>query len=62
MNSLSPSPTDSYALYQNLATVAVLPLKSSRHNTPSRAHSLTKLVRTHTVGEDEYIVVSTGLY
>ncbi|RXG54598.1 Ras-related protein Rab-2 [Armadillidium vulgare] len=57
VNSLSPSPTDSCSLYQNVATVAALPLKSSRHNTPSRAHSLTKLVRTHTVGEDECIVI-----
>ncbi|MCL4126300.1 UNVERIFIED_CONTAM: hypothetical protein GTU68_048877, partial [Idotea baltica] len=57
VHSLSPSPTDSCSLYQNLATVAVLPLKSSRHNTPSRSHSLTKLVRAHTVGEDECIVI-----
>ena len=58
VGSLQPSPTDSCSLYLNLATVAALPLKCSRHNTPSRVHSLTKIVKAHSVGADEFIVVS----
>lgn len=34
--SLHPSPTDTCSLFLNLATVAALPVKCSRHNTPSR--------------------------
>ncbi|XP_077503041.1 putative aminopeptidase NPEPL1 granny smith protein isoform X1 [Amblyomma americanum] len=55
--SLHPSPTDNCFLYLNLAIVAALPTKCSRHNTPSHAHSLTKLVKNLTAGVDEYIVV-----
>lgn len=54
---LHPSPTDSCSLYLNHATIAALPSKCSRHNTPSHAHSVTKLVKNCTVGIDEYIVV-----
>ena len=36
MSSLNPAPTDSVSLYMNLATVAALPVKVSRHNTTSR--------------------------
>lgn len=56
--SLHPSPTDICPLYLNLATVAALPLKCSRYNTSSRAHSITKLVRSHKTGVTESIVVS----
>nr|CAD7579226.1 unnamed protein product [Timema californicum] len=55
--SLHPSPTDSCSLYLNLATVAALPVKCSRHNTPSRAHFITKLVKSATVGVDESVVI-----
>lgn len=55
--SLHPSPTDSCSLYLNLATVAALPLKCSRHNTPSRSHALTKLIRSSTAGVEESIVI-----
>lgn len=55
--SLHPSPTDTCSLYLNLATVAALPVKCSRHNTPSRAHAIARLVRTCSVGVDESIVV-----
>ncbi|KAL3287193.1 hypothetical protein HHI36_001670 [Cryptolaemus montrouzieri] len=58
---LHPSPTDSCSMYLNLATVAALPLKCSRHNTPSRAHSVTRLVQNYSVGVelglDETIVI-----
>lgn len=56
--SLHPSPTDTCSLYLNLATIAALPVKCSRHNTPSRAHAITRLVRNCSVGVDESIVVS----
>lgn len=57
--SLHPSPTDSCSMYLNLATLAALPTKCSRHNTPSHAHSLTKLVKSLSAGVDEYVVVSS---
>nr|CAH7721266.1 unnamed protein product [Callosobruchus chinensis] len=57
ISSLHPSPTDTCSLYLNLATVAALPLKCSRHNTPSRAHAITKLVQAQAVGSDESIVI-----
>ncbi|XP_029849083.2 probable aminopeptidase NPEPL1 isoform X2 [Ixodes scapularis] len=55
--SLHPSPTDSCSMYLNLATLAALPTKCSRHNTPSHAHSLTKLVKSLSAGVDEYVVI-----
>lgn len=55
--SLHPSPTDTCSLYLNLATLAALPVKCSRHNAPSRSHALTKIVRSTTVGVDESIVI-----
>ncbi|XP_064466622.1 probable aminopeptidase NPEPL1 isoform X2 [Ornithodoros turicata] len=57
VDSLHPSPTDSCSLYLSLATVAALPSKCSRHNTPSHAHSITKLVKSLSAGVDEYIVI-----
>lgn len=58
VSSLHPSPTDTCSLYLNLATIGALPLKCSRHNTPSRAHAITRLVQVASVGVDESIVVS----
>uniref|UniRef100_D4A3E2 Aminopeptidase-like 1 n=1 Tax=Rattus norvegicus TaxID=10116 RepID=D4A3E2_RAT len=43
---LNPNPTDSCPLYLNCATVAALPSRVSRHNSPSAAHFITRLVRT----------------
>ncbi|KAJ3648682.1 hypothetical protein Zmor_020465 [Zophobas morio] len=57
VSSLHPSPTDSCSLYLNLATMAALPVKCSRHNTPSRAHAVTRLVQSCTIGVDESIVM-----
>lgn len=57
VSSLSPSPTDSVSLYMNLATVAALPAKVSRHNTQSRAHSITKIIKSLTAGANESVVV-----
>ncbi|XP_022910756.2 probable aminopeptidase NPEPL1 [Onthophagus taurus] len=55
--SLHPSPTDTCSLYLNLATVAALPVKCSRHNTPSRSHAITRLIHNCSVGVDESIVI-----
>ncbi|XP_021916677.1 probable aminopeptidase NPEPL1 [Zootermopsis nevadensis] len=55
--SLQPSPTDTCSLYLNLATLAALPVNCSRHNTPSRAHAITKIVKSTTVGADESVVI-----
>eukprot|EP00095_Tigriopus_kingsejongensis_P003277 maker-scaffold675_size187964-snap-gene-0.33 protein:Tk03277 transcript:maker-scaffold675_size187964-snap-gene-0.33-mRNA-1 annotation:"probable aminopeptidase npepl1" len=57
VETLNPSPTDTVPLYLNLAAIAALPLKCSRHNTPSRAHSITKLVKAFTSGRNEHIVI-----
>jgi len=57
VSSLNPSPTDSVSLYMNLATVAALPIKVSRHNTSSRAHFITKVVRSCSSGGAETVVV-----
>ncbi|XP_077316365.1 putative aminopeptidase NPEPL1 [Lithobates pipiens] len=45
LSSLSPNPTDSCPLYLNLATLAALPTRVSRHNSPSAAHFITRLIR-----------------
>lgn len=54
---LHPSPTDFCPLYLDLATIAALPIKCSRHNTSSRAHAITRLVKTHMMNVVESIVV-----
>ncbi len=58
LDSLNPSPTDTVNLYLNSACVCALPTKCSRHNAPSRAHAITKLVKACTTGHPETIVVS----
>ncbi|XP_017859617.1 PREDICTED: probable aminopeptidase NPEPL1 [Drosophila arizonae] len=54
---LHPAPTDKCSLYLDVATVAALPLKASRHNTASRAHSITRLVKNHVLNVNEESVV-----
>ncbi|XP_063704463.1 probable aminopeptidase NPEPL1 [Culicoides brevitarsis] len=54
---LHPEPTDTCSLYLDLAKIAALPLKSSRHNTSSRAHAITRIVRSGVIGVDETVVV-----
>lgn len=55
---LHPSPTDFCPLYLDLATIAALPIKCSRHNTSSRSHAITRLVKTHTMSVTETILVN----
>ncbi|XP_069113273.1 probable aminopeptidase NPEPL1 [Argopecten irradians] len=58
VSGLHPSPTDSCPLWMNNAAVAALPTKCSRHNTPSRAHSLSKVVKSFIGnGSSEYVVI-----
>ncbi|KAJ8042090.1 putative aminopeptidase NPEPL1 [Holothuria leucospilota] len=58
VNNLHPSPTDTISMWCNNATVAALPLKVSRHNTSSRAHSIHKLVKSCYTGSlEEFIVI-----
>uniref|UniRef100_A0A8D0C0Z5 Aminopeptidase like 1 n=1 Tax=Salvator merianae TaxID=96440 RepID=A0A8D0C0Z5_SALMN len=45
LSTLNPNPTDSCPLYLNYATVAALPSRVSRHNSPSAAQFLTRLIR-----------------
>ncbi|KAF7248882.1 putative aminopeptidase NPEPL1 [Varanus komodoensis] len=45
LSTLTPNPTDSCPLYLNYATVAALPSRVSRHNSPSAAQFLTRLIR-----------------
>lgn len=54
---LHPSPTDFCPLYLDLATIAALPIKCSRHNTTSRAHAVTRLVKTHAMNVHESVLV-----
>lgn len=56
---LHPSPTDKCSLYLDVATVAAVPLKCSRHNAPSRAHAITRLVKTNVlnVSEENIVIV-----
>lgn len=46
LSALNPNPTDSCPLYLNHAVVAALPSRVSRHNSPSSAHFLSRLVRS----------------
>lgn len=57
VSGLHPGPTDTCSLYLNLATISALPLKCSRHNTPSRAHAITRLVTACSIGVDETVVI-----
>ncbi|KAL5282662.1 NPEPL1 family protein [Megaselia abdita] len=57
IQSLHPAPIDKCSLYLDLATVAALPLLSSRHNTSSRAHAITKLVKSNSLNISESVVI-----
>lgn len=54
---LTPSPPDTVSLWFNNASLAALPVKASRHNTPSRSHVLTKLVKSCLTGSGSECVV-----
>lgn len=54
---MQPSPTDVCSLYLNMATLAALPRRCARHNAPSHANFITKLVRSTCLGVDEHVVI-----
>ena len=59
MDSLGTSTNGSCALWLNKASVGGIPSDFSRHNTPSRAHALTKLVQSEKkAGKNVTIIVS----
>lgn len=59
LSSLNPNPTDSCPLYLNQAVVAALPSRVSRHNCPSSAHFVSRLIRSClSGGNNRSIVVS----
>ncbi|KAM9859185.1 putative aminopeptidase NPEPL1 [Aulostomus maculatus] len=58
LGALNPNPTDSCPLYLNHAAVATLPSRVSRHNSPSSAHFVSRLVRSCLpVGNNRCIVM-----
>ena len=59
LGSLSHSSNSSCGLWLNSASVGGLASEATRHNTPSRAHALTKLVQTEKkAGTQVAIIVS----
>lgn len=57
LSALNPNPTDSCPLYLNHATVAALPSRVSRHNSPSSAHFVFRLVRSCLPGGNNRCIV-----
>uniref|UniRef100_A0A4W3J0M9 Aminopeptidase like 1 n=1 Tax=Callorhinchus milii TaxID=7868 RepID=A0A4W3J0M9_CALMI len=62
LSTLNPNPTDSCPLYLSYATVAALPTRLSRHNTPSAAQFLTRLVRSCLPGGTNRCIVMVCEY
>lgn len=62
LGALNPNPTDSCPLYLNHAAVAAVPSRVSRHNSPSSAHFVSRLVRSCLPGgNNRCIVVSISI-
>lgn len=60
MDRLQQSSVDKVSLYLDKIVMATLPSKCSRHNTPSRSHSITKLVKAYIYsksGTEESVVI-----
>uniref|UniRef100_A0A3P9HYU8 Aminopeptidase like 1 n=1 Tax=Oryzias latipes TaxID=8090 RepID=A0A3P9HYU8_ORYLA len=57
LGTLNPNPTDSCSLYLNQAAVAALPSRVSRHNSPSSAHFLSRIVRSCLPGGSNRCIV-----
>lgn len=55
--SLHPAPTAKCSLYLDYAQVAALPTTCSRHNSSSRADSVSRLVKSSVTGVDETVVI-----
>ncbi|RVE72810.1 hypothetical protein OJAV_G00041540 [Oryzias javanicus] len=57
LSTLNPNPTDSCSLYLNQAAVAALPSRVSRHNSPSSAHFVSRIVRSCLPGGNNRCIV-----
>ena len=57
LDGLNPNPTDVAPLFLTSAWLCALPTKCSRHNTPSRAHAIAKLVKANSSGQEENVLV-----
>ncbi|KAF7659636.1 hypothetical protein LDENG_00295000 [Lucifuga dentata] len=57
LGALNPNPTDSCPLYLNHAVVAALPPHVSRHNSPSSAHFVSRVVRSCLPGGSKRCIV-----
>ncbi|GBN20297.1 hypothetical protein AVEN_168494-1 [Araneus ventricosus] len=57
MDQIKGSLLDLVPLYMKYANLAKINAKCSRHNTPSHCHTLSKFVKCHSTGKDEYVVV-----
>nr|XP_002131747.1 probable aminopeptidase NPEPL1 [Ciona intestinalis] len=55
--SLNPAPTDTCALWMNGASVGAFSEKSSRHNMPSGAYHIPKLLRSCLLGKGDKVLV-----
>ncbi|XP_048385790.1 probable aminopeptidase NPEPL1 isoform X1 [Stegostoma tigrinum] len=57
LSTLNPNPIDTCSLWLDYAVVAALPSKVSRHNSPSSAHFLTRLIRNCSSGRTNQCIV-----
>uniref|UniRef100_A0A023F9F8 Putative leucine aminopeptidase 1 n=1 Tax=Triatoma infestans TaxID=30076 RepID=A0A023F9F8_TRIIF len=57
LSTLHPNTADTISLYINLATLASLPNKCSRHNSSARPHALAGVIKSNSSGVSETIVV-----
>ncbi|XP_055508009.1 probable aminopeptidase NPEPL1 [Leucoraja erinacea] len=62
LGNLNPNPTDNCPLYLSYATVAALPSRVSRHNSPSAAMFITRLVRSCMPGGSNRCIVMVCEY
>jgi len=56
LSKLDPTNLDSIPLFLNVINLAALPAKISRHNTPSRAHSIAKTIKATSNSQNILIV------
>ncbi|XP_073987191.1 probable aminopeptidase NPEPL1 granny smith protein [Rhodnius prolixus] len=57
LSTLHPNTADTISLYINLATLASLPNKCSRHNSSARPHALAGVIKSNSSGASETIIV-----
>ncbi|GIY57133.1 probable aminopeptidase NPEPL1 [Caerostris darwini] len=57
LNQITSGILDSVPVYLKYVTLIKFNSKCSRYNTPTNCHQLTRLIKTHCTGQDEYIVI-----